>query len=71
MQTSSAVDENVVIVDYEAEDFDNYEDDRDLDYPTKGFSSIQEAIEDIREGKVSNLVYTFRPFKFVDLFIFR
>lgn len=52
LQTSNAVAENVAIVDYEAEDFDDYEDDRDLDYPTEGFSSIQEAIEDIREGKL-------------------
>lgn len=30
------------------------DDERDLDLPTAGFSSIQEAIEDIRQGKVGS-----------------
>ena len=32
------------------------EDEFDLDHPTEGFSSIPEAIEDIRQGKVSCLL---------------
>ena len=32
------------------------DDEFDLDHPTEGFSSIPEAIEDIRQGKVSCLL---------------
>lgn len=32
------------------------DDEFDLDYPTEGFSSIPEAIEDIRQGKVACLL---------------
>ncbi|KAJ3676928.1 hypothetical protein LUZ60_002652 [Juncus effusus] len=34
-----------------SDEFSMGDDERDLDYPTEGFSSIPEAIEDIRQGK--------------------
>lgn len=34
------------------DEFSNYDDEPDLDYPTQGFSSIPEAIDDIRKGKI-------------------
>lgn len=37
-------------------DFFPNDDEFDLDRPTKGFASISEAIEDIRQGKVSGLI---------------
>ena len=47
-----AVGTNVVDVGSADEEFSSYDDERDLDDPTEGFASIQEAIEDIRQGKV-------------------
>ena len=32
--------------------FSDSDDELDLDYPSEGFSSIREAIEDVRRGKV-------------------
>ncbi|KAJ6791761.1 putative bifunctional riboflavin biosynthesis protein RIBA 1, chloroplastic [Iris pallida] len=36
----------------ETDEFSSYDDNLDLDSPTEGFSSIPEAIEDIRQGKL-------------------
>ena len=36
--------------------FSSDNDEYDLDYPIQGFSSIAEAIEDIRQGKVCHLL---------------
>ncbi|KAK8930986.1 hypothetical protein KSP39_PZI016666 [Platanthera zijinensis] len=35
-----------------ADGFFDYEVERDLDFPTKGFSSVSDAVEDIRQGKL-------------------
>ncbi|KAK8942192.1 hypothetical protein KSP40_PGU017820 [Platanthera guangdongensis] len=35
-----------------ADEFFDYEVERDLDFPTKGFSSVSDAVEDIRQGKL-------------------
>ncbi|PKA65870.1 Riboflavin biosynthesis protein ribBA, chloroplastic [Apostasia shenzhenica] len=35
-----------------ADDFGKYDDERDLDSPTEGFSSISEAIDEIHQGKL-------------------
>lgn len=39
--------------------FSSDNDEYDLDYPIEGFSSIAEAIEDIRQGKVGHLFLCF------------
>lgn len=46
-----AVDTNVAGVPAATDEFSSYDDERDLDCPTEGFATIEEAIEDIRQGK--------------------
>ncbi|ONK74140.1 uncharacterized protein A4U43_C03F3180 [Asparagus officinalis] len=46
-----AVGTNAADVASVTDEFSSYDDEVDLDYPTEGFSSIPEAIEDIRQGK--------------------
>lgn len=46
------VGKDVADLDPETDEFSYYDDKLDLDFPTEGFSSIPEAIEDIRQGKL-------------------
>lgn len=43
--------------------FPDDSDEFDLDYPTVGFSSIPEAVEDIRQGKVGRLLFCYYAVK--------